>query len=220
MIKDFNTFINEEYKQSRNNWNWSSLGLYLFYMVKYKDQYGKESWYYAMTKQLKYEPEITASLGYKDEESFKKFVYSCFIKQKNDIVQYFEKIGCTNIEIICSPKYVLSPRRDSMNIKPWMNNVFNDSNKMYNAKVTLKLTGEYEKYEAKFDKRYEEVKQQREEEYKQQRDAEYKNSTEQQIMINQKRAEFMKKYAGNSYYQYYGWPWEWTYVNGMHYVGD
>ena len=220
MIKTYNEFINEEYKQTRNNWNWSALGLYLFYMVKYKNKDGKELWYYSMTKQLKYEPEVSAYLGYKTEDDFRKFAYFCFMKQKKDIINDFEKDGYTDVDVICSPKYVLSPQRDSANIKPWMSNVFNDCNKMYNANTTLKLTGDYERYENKFDKRYEEIRQQREAEYKKQQEIERQKRADEEAEIQRQRAEFMKKHAGDSYYQYYGWPWEWTYVHGCHYVGD
>ena len=220
MIKNYENFINEEYVQKRNNWNYTAYGLYLFYMLKYKNENGAENWYFSMTNQLKYEPEVSAALGYKDEEAFKKFVFSCFMKQKKDIIQHFERYGYTDIEVICSPKYILSPGRDSANVKTWMSNVFNDCNKMYKPYVTLKLTGDYEKYAEKFDKKYEEIRQKREEEYQKKREAERKQREEEEERVKKKREEFMNAHAGDDYYKYYGWPWEWTYVNGCHYVGD
>jgi len=220
-MKPLYDYISEMYVQTRrNNWNFDPRGLYLFYMVKYHTSDGKEWWSYRMTDELKYDPVISAELGFKTEDDFKKFVFSCFLKQKKDIIKYYESNGYSDIDIICSPKYLLRPKLDSANVKTWMSNVFNDSNKMVNANPTLSLTGDYERYEKKFDKRAEEIRKKMEEEAERRRKAEWEKSKAEQERIEKEREEFKKQHAGEAYYQIYGWPWDWKYVNGGHYVGD
>ena len=219
-MKPLIDYINEVYTPRRNNWNHSANDLYLFYMVKYKTREGKEEWSYWMTEELKYNPVISAELGYKSEEEFKKFVFSCFLKQKKEIAKKYEEWGETDIDIICSPKYILRPKPDSANMKTWMSNVFNDANKWANSADVLRLTGDYERYAKKFDKRAEEIQKKYEEEEEIRRKEEWEKYKAEQERIKKEREEFKKQHAGEAYYQIYGWPWEWTYVNGGHYTGD
>lgn len=219
-MKPLFDYISEVYTQRRNNWNHSALDLYLFYMVKYKTNDGREGWSYCMSEELKYDPVISAELGFKSEDEFKKFVFSCFLKQKKDIAKEYEKYGETVTDIICSPKYILRPKPDSANMKTWMSNIFNDSNKWVNNAGVLRLTGDYERYANKFDKRAEEIRKKMEEEAELRRKSEHEKWAAERERIEKEHEEFKKQHADDAYYQIYGWPWEWTYVNGNHYVGD
>lgn len=219
-MKPLYPYIKEAFTPRGIAWNHDSIGLYIFYMVKYKTKDGREMWSYYMTKSLKYDPEISAELGFKDANAFKKYAFSCFMKQKSDIVNDFESLGYTDVTVMCSPKWIICPQVDGNDMKPWMNNVFNGANKEVNANPTIELKGGYENYAKKFDKLMEDRRKRYEEEARikqQKRDKEYAEKTEQ---INKSREEFMKAHEDDPYYQYYGWPWEWSYSNGVHYAGD
>ena len=201
--------IKEAYVSKRRiDWNHSARGLYLFYMVKYKDREGEEKWSYNMSDELKYEPVISAELGFKTEEAFKKFVFSCFTRQKKEIVKEYEDWGATDVDVICSPKYILRPQLDGANMKQWMGRVFDDSNKLVRNTNELQLAGEYEGYARKFDKRVEEIKKKYEEEERIRSQKEWEKYRADQERIMKEREEFKKQHADEMYYRIYGWPWD------------
>ena len=208
--------IKEVYVSKRRiDWNHSARGLYLFYMVKYKNREGEEEWSYNMSDELKYEPVISAELGFKTEEAFKKFVFSCFTRQKKEIVKEYEDWGATDVDVICSPKYILRPQLDGANMKQWMGRVFDDSNKLVRNTNELQLAGEYEGYARKFDKRVEEInkrveeiKKKYEEEERIRSQKEWEKYRADQERIMKEREEFKKQHADEMYYRIYGWPWD------------
>ena len=206
-MKQLIDYINEMYTP-RGGRNYSARGLYLFYMVKYRTHKGMEEWSYCMSEELKYEPAISEELGFKTEDTFRKFIFSCFLKQKKEIAKEYEARGYTDIDIICSPKYILRPQPDSTSMKTWMSNVFNEANKYVNNARVLHLTGDYERYAMKFDRRVEEIKRKYEEDEEIRRKEEWEKYRTKQEMIKKEREEFMKQHADDTYYQIYGWPWD------------
>lgn len=176
MIKKFDEFINENNIQ---NWftdeEWADIEkynarreearrkiqvidtyhYYIFYMVKYLSR-GTECWAYNISNVFLYNMYISPELGYKTEDDFKKFVYSCFVKEKPNILKYYQENFGENVEIIASPKWILKPYQsdpfnDWNSMKPWMKNTFNEkSSKRNDNRYPNDIDNGYKKYEEDF----------------------------------------------------------------------
>lgn len=176
MVKTFDEFINENI----NNWFTAdeladiekynarreeahkktqiidTYHYHIFYMVKYRvDE--TERWAYNISNTFLYNLYISPELGYKTEDDFKKFVYSCFIKEKPNILKYYQENFGKNVDIIVSPKWILKPYQsdrlnDWNNMKPWMKNTFNDkfATKKYDDRYPNDIDNGYKKYEENF----------------------------------------------------------------------
>ena len=116
-----------------------------------------ERWAYNVSNTFLYNLYISPELGYKTEDDFKKFVYSCFIKEKPNILKYYQENFGKNVDIIASPKWILKPYQserlnDWNNMKPWMKNAFNDkfATKKYDDRYPNDIDNVYKKYEENF----------------------------------------------------------------------
>lgn len=116
-----------------------------------------ERWAYNISNTFLYNLYISPELGYKTEDDFKKFVYSCFIKEKPNILKYYQENFGKNVDIIASPKWILKPYQsdrlnDWNNMKSWMKNTFNDkfATKKYDDRYPNDIDNGYKKYEENF----------------------------------------------------------------------
>ena len=180
MIKNFYEFINESIDDAYDKWFTpeeqeeidkynqkledarrkiqviDTYHYHIFYMVKYTIN-GGECWSYNMSNTFLYNLYISPELGYKSEDDFKKFVYSCFIKEKPNILKYYEEKYGGTVEVIESPKWILKPLQsdafnDCNNMKQWMRNAYNDRfvNKKVDDRYPEEIDGGYKKYNEKF----------------------------------------------------------------------
>lgn len=180
MIKNFDEFINESIEDAYEKWftpeeqaeidkynqrreearrkiqTIDTYHYHIFYMVKYTVN-GVEYWSYNMSNTFLYNLYISPELGYKSEDDFKKFIYSCFTKEKPNILKYYEERYGGTAEVIASPKWILKPLQsdafnDWNNMKQWMKNAYNDkfANKKIDNRYPEEIDGGYKKYHENF----------------------------------------------------------------------
>lgn len=236
MVKTYREFLHEGYDKIRTNWNHSEFSYYLFYMIKFTYTDGEEFFEYKMTNDLLYDEKLSNELGYSLNQ-FKNMVYGSFRKTNvPEIIkrekEYYKKLEGLNykqvedgrmkvvkdIDIFCSPKWVLKPQDSGAEFKPWMNNAFNDANKMYNASSTDKVKGEYEKYEEKFLKLKQKYSEEAQKLYKEKQEKNQAEYAERQ----RKRIEAHNKWwnsLSDEQKTYYGYGYGVSYGNDR-YVGD
>lgn len=176
MVKDYSTYINENI----NNWFTAdeladiekynarreearlkiqvidTYHYFIFYMVKYINN-DTECWAYNISNVFLYNKYISPELGYKSEDDFKKFIYSCFRKEKPNILKYYQENFGKDVDIISSEKWILKPYQsdpfnDWSSLKPWMKNAFDNRqiNKRYDNRYPNDIDNGYKKYEENF----------------------------------------------------------------------